>query len=89
MMSHVRIMAGIRDDVKVPAGNDRQEITFCLARTVFKALWEDDPSLEERRGFRVHLVLFQMPDPAQHPPEEWKRVVERLGATKETRTGAI
>jgi mono/diheme cytochrome c family protein len=89
MLDHVKLLAGVDSDIKMPAGNDKQEIISYLQSNGFIGLAEYGPLLTEPEGFNVAWycsACHAVPDPIQFPAKgatqlsakEWHLVVDRM-----------
>lgn len=81
MMDHVQVLSGVKEDVKAPAGKDREEIVEYLKKAGFKAYHYNATSFKGEDAFLF--VWFcstchSLPDPAYHSPKEWAAVVGRM-----------
>lgn len=89
MMDHVRLLTGTAPDIKIPTGNEKQEIVSYLQKMGFIGLAEYAPLLAEPEGFNVAWycsACHAVPDPIQFPAKdaaqlsakEWHLVVDRM-----------
>lgn len=91
MMDHVKLLAGADPGIKIPTGNEKQEIVSYLEEMGFIGLAEYAPLLTKPEGFKVAWycsACHAVPDPVQFPAKgatqlsakEWGLVIDRMNA---------